>query len=83
MADHNCSPDHGHHHNITAKSPEELMALLEYYVHHNATHTDELIQIAGLFGENGISSVQETILAAAEEFKKGNALLEIAIKSLK
>jgi hypothetical protein len=83
MEDHICHSDHAHHHNITAKSQEELMALLEYAVHHNASHIEELIQIAGLFGEKGAPAVQETILAAAQEFKEGNSKLEDAIISLK
>ena len=73
---------HGHHSHITAQNKEELAALLEYAIHHNASHIDELLQIAGRFRESGDNTAAGKITAAAEEFAKGNSLLGEAAESL-
>ena len=77
------SADHGHPHHMRAENSEELKALLQYNLHHNASHLEELIQIAGRFTETGNPDAGRKILAATEEFKKGNRLLEEAFESLK
>ena len=70
------------HHDITVNNPGELKALLEFNFHHNASHIDELLQIADAFEKTGSPETGKKIIAAARIFANGNALLEEAIKSL-
>ncbi len=71
------------HHTVSAESTDELKALLEYTVNHNTSHTDELLQIAKKLGECGKAPAGEKVIAALEEYKKGNALLAEALENLK
>lgn len=67
---------------MTADSLDELNALLEYMVHHNESHADELFQIAGKLSDLGEIESAKKALAALEEYKKGNSLLNEAISLL-
>ncbi len=74
--------EHHHHHTVSADSKEELKALLEYMVSHNSSHAEELSQIARQLKSLGSDTASEKALAALEEYKKGNALLNEALESL-
>ncbi len=74
---------HNHHSRISAQTPEELAALLEYAFHHNSSHIDELQQIAKKFEENGNQAACDKINAAAEEFRKGSLLLKEVTELIK
>lgn len=62
-----------------ADAQKESIALLEYTIHHNHHHTDELYDLANqLDGE-----AREQVHAAVIDFEKGNQKLEEALKLLK
>jgi hypothetical protein len=69
--------------NDSIASSEELVKLLEYMVHHNEHHADELAQAAA-----GLSAEEypQACLAIQESLKKmdeGNRALSLAIELLK
>ncbi|MCR4594971.1 MAG: hypothetical protein K5761_07950 [Clostridiales bacterium] len=73
---------HEHHHLAGAESIEELIKLMEFTLRHNASHTDELSALAGQLEQYGKSISSQKVLSALEEYKKGNALLEEALKAI-
>lgn len=68
-----------HHHHIAAESDGELKAFLQYMLKHNASHADELKSLAEKLKSSGSALAGEKALAALEQYKKGNALLEEAL----
>ena len=50
---------------------------------HNASHADELKKIAEKLNENKNAEASRKVLAATDEYEKGNALLSEALELLK
>ena len=87
--------DHGHEHTHchsdcgSCKSKcehtpmEELVALMQYMVGHNASHARELAQLADQFRIAGNAAAYEQVLAAVSDFEKGNMRLSVVLSSLK
>ena len=62
---------------------EELMALMQYMVNHNAAHANELAQLAKQFQVAGNGAAYEQVMAAVSDFEKGNMRLSVVLSSLK
>ena len=61
---------------------EELQALIQYMVNHNAAHARELAQLAEQLKATGNSAAYEQVLAAVSDFEKGNMRLSMVLFSL-
>ena len=94
--DHDHHHDHHHHDHDHCHSDcgscqskcehtpmEELMALMQYMVTHNAAHARELAQLADQFRIAGNAAAYEQVLAAVSDFEKGNMRLSVVLNSLK
>ncbi len=90
------SHDHDHHHSHDCggacagcgskceHSPmEELMALMQYMVNHNAAHAKELADLANQLEQAGSHAAFEQVMAAVSDFEKGNLRLSAVLASLK
>ena len=62
---------------------EELTALMQYMVNHNAAHANELAQLAEQLKKAGSTAAYEQVLAAVSDFEKGNMRLSTVLASLK
>ncbi len=62
---------------------EELVALMQYMVGHNASHAQELAGLAKQFQEAGNPMAYEQVMAAVSDFEKGNLRLSAVLASLK
>ena len=62
---------------------EELTALMQYMVGHNAAHAKELAELAGQLEKAGAHTAYEQVLAAVSDFEKGNMRLSVVLQSLK
>lgn len=62
---------------------EELMALMQYMVGHNAAHARELADLAVQLEKAGNHSAYEQVMAAVSDFEKGNLRLSAILASLK
>lgn len=62
---------------------EELLALMQYMVKHNAAHANELAQLAEQLKNAGSNAAYEQVLAAVSDFEKGNMRLSAVLASLK
>lgn len=62
---------------------EELMALMQYMVGHNAAHARELADLAIQLEKAGNHSAYEQVMAAVSDFEKGNLRLSAILASLK
>ena len=62
---------------------EELMALMQYMVGHNAAHARELAELAKQFQIAGNPAAYEQVMAAVSDFEKGNMRLSVVLNSLK
>ena len=62
---------------------EELVALMQYMVGHNAAHANELAQLAQQLKNAGSAAAYEQVLAAVSDFEKGNMRLSAVLASLK
>ena len=79
-----CHSDCGSCQSKCEHSPmEELMALMQYMVGHNASHARELAQLAEQFRTAGNPAAYEQVLAAVSDFEKGNMRLSVVLNSLK
>ena len=61
---------------------EELVALMKYMVGHNASHANELAQLAVQFQKAGNPMAYEQVMAAVSDFEKGNLRLSTVLASL-
>lgn len=85
--EHGCSHEHGHHHHHDhdhshGEADTRLFALMSYMAGHNADHTKELAELAVQLKDSGNESAYNKVMAAVEEFGKGNALLAEALQEL-
>ena len=62
---------------------EELVALMQYMVGHNASHARELAELAKQFEVAGNHAAYEQVMAAVSDFEKGNMRLSVVLNSLK
>ena len=62
---------------------EELLALMNYMVGHNAAHAKELADLAAQLDQAGSHSAYEQVMAAVSDFEKGNMRLSMVLASLK
>ena len=62
---------------------EELMALMQYMVGHNAAHAKELADLAAQLEKTGNRAAFEQVMAAVSDFEKGNLRLSTVLASLK
>ena len=62
---------------------EELLALMNYMVGHNASHVREMADLAKQLDEIGEHTAYEQVLAAVSDFEKGNMRLSAVLASLK
>lgn len=78
MSEHTHPHEHEHHHG-GASTEEEKLALLNYMLGHNRSHTEELHNLAhDLEGKPG-----ELLHAAVEAYENGNEKLAEALRLLK
>ena len=61
---------------------EELMALMQYMVKHNAAHAKELADLAAQLEKAGSHAAYEQVMAAVSDFEKGNMRLSVVLASL-
>ena len=62
---------------------EELMALMQYMVNHNAAHAKELADLAAQLDKAGNHAAFEQVMAAVSDFEKGNMRLSMVLAGLK
>ena len=61
---------------------EELLALMKYMVGHNASHANELADLAVQLEKAGSHMAYEQVMAAVSDFEKGNLRLSAVMASL-
>ena len=61
---------------------EELLALMQYMVSHNAAHAKELADLAVQLEKAGSHAAYEQVMAAVSDFEKGNMRLSVVLASL-
>ena len=79
--DHECACGGGCHCEHTPM--EELLALMNYMVGHNAAHAKELADQAAQLEKAGNHMAYEQVMAAVSDFEKGNLRLSAVLASLK
>ena len=62
---------------------EELMALMQYMVNHNAAHAKELADLAAQLEKAGSHSAYEQVMAAVSDFEKGNMRRSMVLAGMK
>ena len=81
--DHDCAHDCGSCASQCEHTPmEELTALMQYMVGHNAAHARELAELASQLEKNGNHVAYEQVMAAVSDFEKGNMRLSVVLSSL-
>ena len=58
------------------------MALMKYMVGHNATHANELADLAAQLEKAGNHAAFEQVMAAVSDFEKGNMRLSVVLAAL-
>lgn len=82
--DHDCTHNCGSCASQCEHTPmEELTALMQYMVGHNAAHARELAELASQLEKNGNHVAYEQVMAAVSDFEKGNLRLSAVLASLK
>ncbi len=71
---------HIHNHNHEVSQDDELLALLNYMVGHNESHTSELSELAKQLDTDENAEAYNLVRKAIDEYKKGNELLKNALK---
>ena len=61
---------------------EELMALMQYMVKHNAAHANELANLAKKLGDLGDKMAYEQVMLAVSDYEKGNLRLSTILAAL-
>ena len=81
---HQCSHDCHSCASACSHTPmEELLALMQYMVNHNAAHAKELADLASQLEKAGSHAAYEQVMAAVSDFEKGNMRLSLVLTSLK
>ncbi len=82
--DHDCAHNCGSCASQCEHTPmEELTALMQYMVGHNAAHARELAELASQLEKNDNHVAYEQVMAAVSDFEKGNLRLSAVLASLK
>ena len=82
--EHNCGGSCGSCASKCEHTPmEELMALMQYMVNHNAAHAKELADLAAQLDKAGNHAAFEQVMAAVSDFEKGNMRLSMVLAGLK
>ena len=82
--DHDCAHDCGSCASACEHTPmEELTALMQYMVGHNAAHARELADLAVQLEQAGNHTAYEQVMAAVSDFEKGNMRLSVVLSSMK
>ena len=82
--DHGCDHNCGGCASACQHTPmEELLALMQYMVSHNAAHAKELADLAVQLEKAGSHVAYEQVMAAVSDFEKGNLRLSAVLASLK
>ena len=61
---------------------DELLALMQYMVNHNAAHAKELADLAVQLEKAGSHAAYEQVMAAVSDFEKGNMRLSVVLAAL-
>ncbi len=81
---HECSHDCHSCGSTCSHTPmDELLALMQYMVSHNAAHAKELADLAIQLEKAGSHAAYEQVMAAVSDFEKGNMRLSVVLTSLK
>ncbi len=81
---HECSHDCHSCASACSHTPmDELLALMQYMVNHNAAHAKELADLAIQLEKAGSHAAYEQVMAAVSDFEKGNMRLSVVLTSLK
>ena len=81
---HECNHDcHGCGSACNHTPMDELLALMQYMVNHNASHAKELADLAIQLEKAGSHAAYEQVMAAVSDFEKGNMRLSVVLTSLK
>jgi len=81
---HECSHDcHSCGSSCSHTPMDELLALMQYMVNHNAAHARELADLAIQLEKAGSHAAYEQVMAAVSDFEKGNMRLSVVLTSLK
>ena len=81
---HDCGGDcHGYGSHCEHTPMDELLALMQYMVGHNAAHARELADLASQLEQAGSHAAYEQVMAAVSDFEKGNMRLSVVLNSLK
>ena len=82
--DHDCGGDcHDCGSHCEHTPMDELLALMQYMVGHNAAHARELADLASQLEQAGSHAAYEQVMAAVSDFEKGNMRLSVVLNSLK
>ena len=65
------------------ESVQEVEKMLEYMIHHNASHMKELDDLAEYLYDQGHIEEHDRLHEAARKYEEGNAILEEVKDSLK
>lgn len=71
--------EHEHHHHTPM---EELVALMQYMVGHNAAHARELAELAHQIAHAGNEHAYGKVMYAVSKFDEGNAILAEVLREL-
>ena len=88
---HHCDHHHDHDHSCNCggncachHTPlDELLALMQYMVSHNASHARELAELARQLQDAGHPESYEQVMHAVSDFEKGNLRLSAVLAGLK
>ena len=81
--DHDCGGDcHDCGSHCEHTPMDELLALMQYMVGHNAAHARELADLASQLEQAGSHAAYEQVMAAVSDFEKGNMRLSVVMASL-
>lgn len=79
---HEHSHSHEHPHDHAHTPLEELLALMNYMVGHNAAHARELAELADQLKAAGSDAAYEKVMSAVADFNKGNEKLSEVLADL-
>ena len=88
---HDHEHEHDHHHgcepgqcaSCAGCDPKaELVALMNYMVKHNASHANELANLAKQLQDMGETAAYDQIMLAVSDFEKGNLRLSTVLASM-
>ena len=81
---HHHDHDHHHHdhHHHDHTPMEELVALMQYMVGHNAAHARELAELAHQIAHAGNEDAYGKVMWAVSKFEEGNGILGEVLRDL-